>query len=82
MPSMLLAYRQDSLIPWTEMQSLAATIGAHSPVHFEALSSPFGHDAFLKEFDEINERLRVMLDTPIDANPVSALRQWMSHASH
>lgn len=80
MPMMLLGWKQDALIPYSELESLGARCGSHTSCHYETLSSPYGHDAFLKEFTDINHRIRVMIEA--ESNPVSALRQWISHASH
>jgi homoserine acetyltransferase len=43
----LIAVREDQIVPLADMQALRARLAGPS-VLFE-LSSPFGHDAFLKE---------------------------------
>jgi len=59
---MLLSYKQDSLIPAREMAQLAGCLGAQgTQVHYEELSSLYGHDAFLKEFGSINPRIQAFL---------------------
>jgi hypothetical protein len=46
----------------SEMEKLAVMLGSNGVrVHHEPMSSKYGHDAFLKEFDHINPRLQVLL---------------------
>jgi len=45
-PSVLVAVREDQLVPLADMRALAARL-AHSQLH--ELTSPYGHDAFLRE---------------------------------
>eukprot|EP00808_Paulinella_micropora_P027832 g6606.t1 len=59
---MLLSIKQDALIQSKEMTMLASILGAHGvKVHYEELSSKFGHDAFLLEQDMFNPRLNAFL---------------------
>jgi len=45
-PTTLVAVREDQLVPLTDMQALAARLPQGRLVE---ISSPYGHDAFLKE---------------------------------
>jgi homoserine O-acetyltransferase len=54
---------RDALIPIDEQRSVAGILReAGRDVRFEQLSSPFGHDAFLKEFDWQTPRFRAFLE--------------------
>ena len=55
-PTTLIAVREDQLVPFADMQSLAARLGG--PHRFIELSSIFGHDAFLKEAAMLNPILQ------------------------
>jgi homoserine O-acetyltransferase len=46
-PSTLVAVREDQLVPLTDMQSMHSRLGG--PAELIAISSLYGHDAFLKE---------------------------------
>lgn len=46
-PTTLVAFRSDQLVPVTQVRALARVLGG--PCDLVELDSPFGHDAFLKE---------------------------------
>jgi len=53
---------EDALIPAEESDRLAAVLGeCGAKVHHERISSVYGHDAFLKEGEVLNPRLRAFL---------------------
>jgi len=63
---MLLPFKSDALIPSKEMVALGSILGANgTQVHVEELDSLFGHDAFLKEFDDLNPRLKIFLESGV-----------------
>jgi homoserine O-acetyltransferase/O-succinyltransferase len=56
---LIIGVDRDALTPIDEQKRLAEILAAaRRDVRFEALSSPFGHDAFLKEFDWQTPRFR------------------------
>jgi homoserine O-acetyltransferase/O-succinyltransferase len=58
-PATLIAVREDQLVPFNDMQVLAARLGgAH---RFVEINSIFGHDAFLKEAAVLNPILNAAL---------------------
>lgn len=76
---MLLPVTQDALIPAHEMATLASVLGgkAKAHVHYESLSSVYGHDAFLLEHSLYNSRLAAFFD-PSSSHPgggVDAVRK-------
>jgi homoserine O-acetyltransferase/O-succinyltransferase len=58
-PATLIAVREDQLVPYGDMQALAARLGG--PRRFVEINSIFGHDAFLKEGALLNPILRAAL---------------------
>ena len=54
-PATLIAVTQDQLVPFADMQALAARLGG--PYKLIELDSIFGHDAFLKESARLNPLL-------------------------
>ena len=46
-PTTLVAFAEDRLVPVDDVRTLAAGIAA--PVRLQVLHSPYGHDGFLKE---------------------------------
>ncbi len=60
--TLLLPFQEDALIPAHEMTDLAKVMrDAGHNVQCEVLSSIYGHDAFLKEPDLLNQRLAQFL---------------------
>src|ERR1700736_4682441 len=55
-PATLIAVREDQLVPFNDMQSLAARLGG--PTRLVEINSIFGHDAFLKESAVLNPILQ------------------------
>jgi homoserine O-acetyltransferase len=56
---------RDMLVPTSEQQHLAHLLESHGrSVRFEILSSIYGHDSFLKEFDWFAPRIRDFLAAP------------------
>jgi len=55
-PATLIAVREDQLVPFHDMQALAARLAG--PKQLVELNSIFGHDAFLKESAVLNPILR------------------------
>jgi len=55
-PTTLIAVREDQLVPFDDMQALAARLGG--PKQLVEINSIFGHDAFLKESAVLNPILR------------------------
>lgn len=64
-PTALVAFEEDRLVPVDDIRALAAGIDACVRLH--VLRSPFGHDAFLKEPDAIAHCLRIALDADAEA---------------
>ena len=64
-PTALVAFEEDRLVPVDDIRALAAGIDAFVRLH--VLRSPFGHDAFLKEPDAIAHCLRIALDASAEA---------------
>jgi homoserine O-acetyltransferase len=60
---LIIGVDRDALTPIDEQQRLANVLRkAGRDVRFEVLSSPFGHDAFLKEFDWQTPRFREFIE--------------------
>jgi homoserine O-acetyltransferase len=55
-PATLIAVREDQLVPFGDMQALAARLGG--PTRTVEINSIFGHDAFLKESAVLNPILQ------------------------
>jgi len=55
-PATLIAVREDQLVPFNDMQALAARLAG--PKRLVEINSMFGHDAFLKESALLNPILR------------------------
>ena len=55
-PATLVAVREDQLVPFGDMQALAARLGG--PTRLVEINSIFGHDAFLKESAVLNPILQ------------------------
>jgi homoserine O-acetyltransferase len=55
-PATLIAVREDQLVPFSDMQALAARLGG--PARLVEINSIFGHDAFLKESAVLNPILQ------------------------
>jgi len=65
--SLLVGVQQDMLTPAAELRKLAKAIRAGGgSARFKELSSEFGHDAFLKEFDAMGPLLRAHLERGIE----------------
>jgi homoserine O-acetyltransferase/O-succinyltransferase len=60
-PTTLVAVREDQLVPLADMQALAARL-AHARLH--ELSSPYGHDSFLKEAQQLQPIFRCLYGEP------------------
>jgi homoserine O-acetyltransferase len=58
-PTTLIAVREDQLVPFGDMQALAARLGG--PTRLVEINSIFGHDAFLKESAVLNPILQSAL---------------------
>ncbi|HMA00234.1 MAG TPA: homoserine O-succinyltransferase [Steroidobacteraceae bacterium] len=58
-PATLIAVREDQLVPFGDMQALAARLGG--PARLVEINSIFGHDAFLKESAVLNPILQKAL---------------------
>jgi homoserine O-acetyltransferase/O-succinyltransferase len=58
-PTTLIAVREDQLVPFNDMQALAARLGG--PRQLIEINSIFGHDAFLKETSVLNPILKKAL---------------------
>jgi homoserine O-acetyltransferase len=58
-PATLIAVREDQLVPFNDMQSLAGRLAG--PCRLIALNSIFGHDAFLKESAMLNVHIHAAL---------------------
>ncbi|HBX65551.1 MAG TPA: homoserine O-acetyltransferase, partial [Balneolaceae bacterium] len=54
-PVLVVGFESDKLYPIGEQQELAELIPNS---HFAQLDSPYGHDAFLIEFDQLNTQLQ------------------------
>jgi homoserine O-acetyltransferase len=54
-PSTLVAVREDQLVPFADMESMHSQLAG--PSKLIAISSLYGHDAFLKETDRIDNIL-------------------------
>lgn len=61
-PTALIAIREDQLVPFADMQSLAAGIGA--PCRLVEFSSNHGHDAFLTEGERLGPIVAAILTEP------------------
>jgi homoserine O-acetyltransferase/O-succinyltransferase len=55
-PATLIAVHEDQLVPFNDMQALAARLGG--PRQLIEINSIFGHDAFLKEAAVLNPILK------------------------
>jgi homoserine O-acetyltransferase len=64
-PTALVAFEDDRLVPVDDIRTLAAGIAAFVRLH--VLRSPYGHDAFLKAPDAIARCLRIALDADAEA---------------
>jgi len=64
-PTSLVAFEEDRLVPVDDIRALAAGIAATVRLH--VLRSPYGHDAFLKEPAAIARCLRIALDAEAEA---------------
>lgn len=61
--ALLVAVDTDYLTPPEELRAVADLLRANDrPVRYELLSSPFGHDSFLKEFDLIGRPMQEHLE--------------------
>lgn len=58
-PAILIGVREDQLVPFNDLQSLAARLGG--PAQLIELNSIFGHDAFLKEHVALNFHIQAAL---------------------
>lgn len=64
-PLLIIGVDRDFLIPLSEQQHLAQLLENHGhDVHLEVLSSIYGHDAFLKDYDWFGPRIRDFLAAP------------------
>lgn len=65
--SLLVGVDQDMLTPAHELRGLAESMRrGGNPAEFVSISSQFGHDAFLKEFDTLGPLLRGHLERGIE----------------
>lgn len=72
-PLLILGVDRDMLIPLSEQQHLAHLLENHDrEVHFEALASIYGHDAFLKEFEWFGPRIRSFIERTVAGNRSTA----------
>jgi homoserine O-acetyltransferase len=63
-PATLIAVREDQLVPFRDMQALAARLAG--PTRLVELESIFGHDAFLKESARLNP---ILTNALVEAMP-------------
>jgi homoserine O-acetyltransferase len=63
-PTTLVAFAEDQLVPPDDIRTLAAGIAA--PVRLQVLHSQYGHDGFLKEPDAIAQVLARALDVGVE----------------
>ena len=71
---------EDALIPAEESDRFAAVLGSVGAlVHHERINSVYGHDAFLKEDDVLNPRLRAFLgaDGDLHKSGVESVRRYV-----
>ena len=70
---------EDALIPAEESDRFAAVLGScGARVHHERISSVYGHDAFLKEGEVLNPRLRAFLtDGNANRSGVESVRRFV-----
>ncbi|MEA2522938.1 MAG: homoserine O-acetyltransferase/O-succinyltransferase [Thermomicrobiales bacterium] len=62
-PMLLVGIRSDWLYPPDEVKALADRVAAvGKEVAYEELDSPHGHDAFLKEWDQLTEVIKPFMD--------------------
>lgn len=62
-PMLLLGIRSDWLYPPDEVKALADRVAAlGKEVSYEELDSPHGHDAFLKEWDQLTAAIKPFMD--------------------
>jgi homoserine O-acetyltransferase len=59
-PTTLIAVREDQLVPLADMRALGARLAG--PNHLVEISSIHGHDAFLKEVDQLRPVFRACLE--------------------
>jgi homoserine O-acetyltransferase/O-succinyltransferase len=64
-PTDVVAIEQDQVVPLADLRALTAALGG--PARLHALSSRYGHDAFLKETGAIDAILRRALTTEVAA---------------
>ena len=66
--TLLVGVKQDMLIPAVELASLSDAINASGErrAEFRELSSIFGHDAFLKEPEQLGRMLRDFLESGLE----------------
>ncbi len=62
-PATLIAVREDQLVPFNDMQALAARL--NGPRQLIEINSIFGHDAFLKEGAALNPIVKQALSEQI-----------------
>ena len=63
-PALLVGAESDRLVPIEDIRELADRLGA--PARLVELSSPYGHDSFLKDAHLIAPHLRAWLDEPLE----------------
>jgi homoserine acetyltransferase len=64
---MLLGIKEDELIPYDELQQLGQSLGRYASIHYETVSSIYGHDAFLIDVKKFAPRLgNFLLPPPCD----------------
>ena len=70
---------EDALIPAEESDRFAAILGScGARVHHERISSVYGHDAFLKEGEVLNPRLRAFLtEGDMSRSGVESVRRYV-----
>ena len=59
-PTTLIAVREDQLVPLADMRALGARLAG--PSHLVEISSIYGHDAFLKEVEQLRPVFRASLE--------------------
>ena len=60
-PSMLIGFASDKLVPLADLCALQQRLGA--PASLEVIETPYGHDGFLKEHERLAPLLREAFDT-------------------
>jgi homoserine O-acetyltransferase/O-succinyltransferase len=80
-PCALVAFDPDTLVPVSEIATLAAALGTRSSL--DIVPTGFGHDGFLKEYETVGTILRRTLDNGCqpESTAISAVRSSTSYAA-